>query len=162
MKEEFEQALHAHRKLAADKRHAEEVQLHRARIGAVKRPIAWRELVSRISDRVKLDEGFSAPNLVIRMTTASDGNSFVLDRPTWPKARVRAIFQGDLLIELHFSYQKTDSAIPIEWEDRIELSVDDLDRLSFQHCGEDISQDDAALLILAPVRDPKFKPPKGV
>jgi hypothetical protein len=160
MQEDFEQAIHAHRKLAADRQRSEEVQLHRARVGAVKRPILWRELLARIKGIVNVDEGLLAPSLAINMKIAPDRDSFVLDHPSWPKARVKAIFQGALLIEVHCSYQKTDSAIPIEWEDRIEFSVDDLDRVSFQHHGEDISQDDAARLILAPVRDPKFRPPK--
>jgi hypothetical protein len=66
-----------------------------------------------------------------------------------------------MLIEVHYRHKRTDKAIPVEWEDRIDMPVDELDRVSFEHRGEIVSQDDVALLILAPVRDPSFRPPTG-
>jgi hypothetical protein len=95
------------------------------------------------------------------MTVAPDKESFVLDRPAYPKARTRVIFRPPM-IQIQNSYQKTDNSDSVEWEDWIELQLDNLDRVLLEHRGEIISDDDAASVILAPTRDPAFAPPKGI
>jgi hypothetical protein len=121
----------------------------------------WNRLRDRIQRVVNGDRAMfpDRPNVVSKMTVAADKNSFVLDRAAYPKARTRAVFQPPL-IQIQHSYQKTDDSDPVEWEERIELQLDELDRVLLQHHGEVISEDDAALMILAPTRDPAFAPPK--
>jgi hypothetical protein len=159
MQGDFNAAREAEQRLAADRRHAEEMQLHRAKVGSVKRPIAWRKLRERIQGVIGVDRALfvARPNVVSKMTVAADGNSFVLDRAAYPKARTRAVFQNPL-IQLQCLYQKTDDSDAVEWEDEIELQLDELDRVLLQHRGEIISEDDTALIILAPTRDPTFTP----
>jgi len=157
MQHEIREDLHIRQEFAAYKRRAEEIQLLRAKAGSVKRPIMWRALLKRISDRANMDDGLYRDQY--SLTVAPDGNSFKLDRSRYPKTRVHAIFRENLLIELHCSYQQSDNARAIEWEKQVEFRVDELDRVSFEHEGKLVSQDDIALLILAPVRDPEFRPP---
>src|SRR5580658_1027102 len=148
MRYEMQKAIQVQQTVIANRIRAEEIQLHRALVGSVKRPIMWRDLRARIEGTLERDESMIRTNITMRI--APDENSFTLDRSVYPKSRVHVIFQGELLIELRCSWQKTDNALPVEWDDLIELPVDDLDRVSFQHRGELISRDDAALLILAP------------
>jgi hypothetical protein len=157
MQGDFDDVRDAIQKLAADKRHSEEMQLHRARVGSVKRPVAWNKLRARIENAINMDRVML--HALSKMTVAPDKNSFVLDRAAYPKARTRVVFNS-FLIQLRCSYQKTDDSDPVEWEDQIELQLDELDRVLFQYRGEIISQDDAALMITAPMRDPAFSPPK--
>ena len=161
MQHEIQRSLHDQRKLTENRTRAENIQLYRAMVGFVKRPLMWRKLCARIRNVLKMDESMIQREFVANMKTEPDENSFTLDRPSYPKARVCAIFRENLLIEVHCSSQKTDNARLIEWEYLIELPVDDLDRVSFQCEGEILSQDDVALRILAPIRDPAFEPPES-
>jgi hypothetical protein len=150
--------------LADNRKHAEKLQLHRERIASVKRPIKWRALRERIGGtlfaQASLAEG--NPNLMITMTTpGSDSNSFILNHPAFPKARVNVSFRDELLIEAECSWQKNDGSDPTNWSEIIDFEVDERDNLHFRHKGEIVSDDDVARLLLAPVRDPAFKPKKG-
>ena len=161
MQDEFDKIRDAIKESATDQKRTEEIQLHRVKTGSVKRPIAWNKLRDRIQSVLNADRAFFVhrPNVVSKMTVAPDKKSFVLDHAAHPKARTRVIFQPPM-IQIQNSYQKTDDSDSVEWEDWIELQLDDLDRVLLQHRGEIISDDDAASVILAPTRNPGFAPPK--
>ena len=161
LQDEFDKIRDTIRESATDQRHAEEMHLHRGRVGSVKRPVVWNKIRRRIQGVVTADEALFHPrlNVASKMTVAPDNNGFTLDRAAYPKARTNVVFQSPL-IQIQHSYQKTDDSDSVEWEDQIELQLDNLDRVLLQHHGEIISEDDAALMILAPTRDPAFQPPK--
>src|ERR1035438_8400616 len=116
MQSEFNDAREAEQQLEANRRHAEEMQLHRAKVGSVKRPVAWRKLRERIQGVIGVDRALfvSRPNVASKMTVAPDGNGFVLDHAAYPKARTRVAFQPPL-IQIQCSYQKTDDSDSVEW-----------------------------------------------
>ena len=105
MQNDFNDVRGAIQTLEADKRHAVEMQLHRGRVGSVKRPVAWRRLRERIQGRIALDQGMfrTGSTVISKMTVAPDGNSIVLDRALYPKARTRAVFNPPL-IQIQYSY----------------------------------------------------------
>ncbi len=126
----------------------------------MKRDTKWRELRQRISTTLTMQKAHSAANLnlVINMKAEPDGNSFILDHPAYPKARVKASFRADLPVNVNCSYQRTENSNQVDWEYTIEFFVDELDEVHFQHEGKILSNDEVALLILGPVRDPSFTP----
>ena len=137
------------------------MQVHCGAVASVKRPIKWKELRGKISLAIVMQKEFakSNPNLRIDLIDTPDKTGFVLNHPAYPQAKVKVNFLDGQLIEISCTYKKTDDADSRHWEDRLGFHIDDRDQIHFTNKGDIISDDDAALLILAPVRDPGFQPP---
>ena len=74
MQNDFNDVRGAIQTLEADKRHAVEMQLHRGRVGSVKRPVVWNKIRRRIQGVVTADEALFHPrlNVASKMTVAPD------------------------------------------------------------------------------------------
>jgi hypothetical protein len=128
----------------------------------VKRSIIWEQMVDRIKEAVGLQSERGDEGLRATFKTSED-DSFQVKTLLFPIARVDVAFEDKRLVRITFSYQKSDLADVRTWKDYLEFKTDANDNVQMYHRGEPISVDDAALLILRPVRrDPTFSPPPAL
>ena len=145
----------------ARRERAELLQLHRERVGQVKRPVMWRELVSCVKTQINMQRAMFA-GTEIEIQCEPGGQAFTIRKSNFPCVTVNCQFSDERMIQIYFSYRPTDSAETLRWEDHIDFHVDELDRVQFEHKGQRlIDASEACLIVLLPIRDPLFRPPEG-
>lgn len=149
-----------HHDLASRER-SEMLQLHREAVRKVKRPAMWRELLRCVRSEINLHQQAFAGRQEIKVKVDPGDQGFSLRKSEFPSVTVRCDFLGGRLIELRFSYLRTENADKIEWEEQVDFHVDELDRVQFQHKGEIlIDPRDVCKMVLLPILNTEFKPPE--
>lgn len=150
-----------HNRLNENRRHAEELQLHRERVATVKRPIMWRELLRNLEYHLRIHQA-KYPDLKLSWHTDPDQNGLRAERMAFPCASVAARFADQRAIHLQFAYRRSDETETIKWEECIGFKVGELDRVQYEYKGEPLMDAvAAALIVLTPLIDPRFRPPES-
>lgn len=151
--------------MAENKLHTERVQLHRENVASTMRPIIWQQLIDRvriaIDDQNTLADSCQAQlsNLKITFLLDPPGDSFQARNVYFPIGEAKAAFVGRRLIQISYSYQKSQLSDPLTWKEFLEFTVDDNYQTYATRNGEPITVDEAAMLILKPLkRVPGFNP----
>jgi hypothetical protein len=127
----------------------------------VKRPIIWEQVVEKVKTAILMQSGRGERSLEAKFEQSAD-DAFRIKTALFPLATVDVCFKETRLVSITFSYQRTDLSSTRTWKDYLEFDTDHNNNVQLYHRGEPISVDDAAMLILHPVRrDPSFSPPNS-
>jgi hypothetical protein len=119
----------------------------------------WRDLVKNVRAEIGIHKALHAGYSELNIREDPDARAFVIRKSDFPSVKVRCQFSGERVINILFSYCRTENAEAKDWEELIDFHVDTLDRVQFEYKGECIDVTEARNVILRPVLDPSFIPP---
>jgi len=104
---------------------------------------------------------FGLTSLTLNADIDCESGRICIRKLAFPRVTVLVIMPERCLIEIKFTYQRSDLADTLAWCDYLNFKVDENDNIRMLHQGNQITVDDAALLVMLPLKQPDFKPPES-